>query len=125
MKASNVEITAMVEACERHLDDKGLLGYACARNARLLTLATVEYVQRRERAIREHGEEVLDAEGNVTGYTLNRDSEGWAAYRDAVGEFDDIEHDVEVFKVDAGKLVGQLSGKDMLALDFMLDWGDA
>lgn len=122
MRATNAEIAAMVEACERHLDDKGLLGYACARNARLLTLATVEYVQRRESAIREYGEEVLDAEGNVTGYTLNIGSEGWGPYREAMSEFDAIEHDVEVFKVDADKLVGKLSGKEMLSLDFMMEW---
>lgn len=124
MKARNDEIAAMVDACERHLDDMGLLGYACARNARLLTLATVEYAQRRERAVREFGSEVRDASGNVTGYTINPFSENWRLYRERMGEFDAIEHEVDVFKIKAEDIVGAVSGKEMLALDFMLDWGD-
>ena len=124
MKARNDEIAAMVDACQKHLNDTGLLGYACARNARLLTLATLEYAQRREKAVREFGTEVLDEDGNVKGYTINRDSEAWDRYQEQMAAFDAIEHEVDVFKVKASKLVGEVSGRDMLALDFMLDWDE-
>lgn len=124
MKARNDEIAAMIDACQKHLEDTGLLGYACARNARLLTLATVEYAQRRDKAVREFGTEVRGDDGSIRGYTISPDSEAWNKYQEQMAAFDAIEHEVDVFNVKASKLVGEVSGRDMLALDFMLDWDE-
>lgn len=123
-KAKNIEIASMIGSCEQHLDDNGLLGYACARNARMLTQATVEYIRKRDDALKKYGAESKDAAGRVIGMTINDTMPGWNDFKAEMSEYDDIEHDIDLFKVKASKLVGSASGRDLLALDFMIEWDD-
>lgn len=124
MRLRNDQLAAFEETCERHLGDKGVLGYACARNARMMTFANAEYIQARAAAIRRHGDEVRNDKGRVTGHTISPESEGWDAYREEMAPLDAMEHEVDVVRVPAVDLIGELSGAEMLALDFMIDWGD-
>lgn len=124
MKARNDEISSMIDACEQHLDNTGLLGYACAYNARKLMLETVEYKKIKDEAIKKYGEEVKDDDGNLIGYSISPHSDSLEKYKEYMSKYDSIEHNVDIFVVDSKDLIGTASGKDMLALDFMIDWGD-
>lgn len=108
-----------MSACERHLSDRGELGYACARNLRMLAFSTSDYLARRDEAVRRHG---TPADGGGT--SISPRDEGWAPFLEEMGPLDAIEHEVDVTTVEASRLVGKLSGAEMLEIGFMLDWGD-
>lgn len=117
---TNREAAAMAEICERWMDDTGLLGYACARNARRLADATVEYARIKNDAIREFGREVTDEGGRVTAYTVEPGSDGFAGFMQRVGPFADLECDVEIMTVPASEVIGKMSGRDSLDIDWMI-----
>lgn len=117
---TNREAAAMAEICERWMDDTGLLGYACARNARRLADATVEYARIKNDAIREFGREVTDESGRVTAYTVEPGSDGFAGFMQRVGPFADLECDVEIMTVPASEVIGKMSGRDSLDIDWMI-----
>ena len=122
MRLRNDEMAAMADACIPHLRDGGLLGYACARNYRMLTTASLEYSAMRDDLVRRYGEKEYDADGRETGATITKDSPNWTKLTDALADFAGIEHEVEVFAVAASALVGILSGEEMLRIGWMLDW---
>ncbi len=124
MKIRNDDMVSMSEACERNLDDCGILGYACARNLRILTMASLEYSNIRDKLVRHYGSPDYDENGNETGYTITPQSENWDALVKELSEFASIEHEVDLYKVDAEKLVGAASGRTLIELSWMLDWGD-
>lgn len=117
---TNREAAAMAEVCERWMDDTGLLGYACARNARRLADATVEYARIKNDAIREFGHEVTDEGGRVTAYTVEPGSDGFAGFMQRVAPFADLECDVEIMTVPASEVIGKMSGRDSLDIDWMI-----
>lgn len=119
MRIRNDQAAAAIQVCEKHLDDRGELGYACARNMRMLTFSVADYLTRRDDAVRRHGR---PAGGGGAGYTLCPSDAGWTAFSEEMRELSAIEHDVDITKVRADGLVGSLSGKEMLELSFMLDW---
>lgn len=117
---TNREASAMAESCERWMDDTGLLGYACARNARRLADATVEYTRIKDGAIREFGREVKDDDGRVTAYTVEPGSEGFEGFMQRVGPFADLECEVEIMTVPASEVIGKMSGRESLEIDWMI-----
>lgn len=117
---TNREASAMAESCERWMDDTGLLGYACARNARRLADATVEYTRIKNDAIREFGREVKDDDGRVTAYTVEPGSKGFAGFMQRVEPFADLECDVEIMTVPASEVIGKMSGRESLEIDWMI-----
>lgn len=119
-RLTNERALSLIKTCEKHLDDRGLLGYACARNARRLTDATLEYEQRRNNAIKEHGHEVKNDEGEVVSYGIDPTDEGWAAFVEEVSAISGVESEVDVTTVPPSEVIGKLSGAEILEIDWML-----
>lgn len=120
MKYKNSEMDSMIQSASPFLERRDLIGYAAARNVRVLMDAAREYLMRKEEIVREHGRPELDGDGNPTGnYTM--DVEG---NEDAVRElasYGDIEHEADVFKIKYEKAIDRLSGNEILSIDWMFD----
>lgn len=100
-KLTNGECVTMIASCERWMDDNGMLGYACARNARRLQDASVEFIDIKNRAIKDFGREVLNESGAVTAYTIDPGTEAFKLFNERVEPFAKLECEVEIMMIPA------------------------
>lgn len=118
----NIEMELMIQSLEPFLDHTDIIGYAAARNTRILMNEIQEYMSRREGLVAKYGEEVLDDEGNPTGQIqLRFDSPNFKAYSDEITEWAEIEHEPPIYKIPAEKCIGLISGRQMLDIQWMLE----
>lgn len=122
----NIEMDRMLGELAPFLDRTDKIGYAAARNTRILRSETAEYFARREQLIMKYGEEELDEDGSPTGQTMLRfDSPAFREYAKEIEEWANIEHAPNLFIIPAREVVGKLSGNEILSIEWMLDWDDA
>ena len=121
MNIKNEAIAGCMAACNKHLGDRGVLGYACARNLRMLAFSASEYLDERNSLIKEYGRKIESADG--VRYEITPSDESWNDFEAAISPLNGIEHDIDVTVVNASDLIGAMSGSDLLELDFMLNWG--
>lgn len=125
MKLTNAEMDKMIAQVEPYLARNDVIGYAAARNVRILKSAAREYIDIREKKVMEHGEPVTDEDGKPTGAVQIRfDSPNWPKFESELNEFAAIEHDADIFKIDASKAIGALTGREILDIEWMLEFGD-
>ena len=118
----NIEMEQMLVALEKHLERTDKIGYAAARNTRILRAETQEYFDRREKLIEEYGEPQIGEDGKPTGLTeLRFDSPKFADYAREIEEWALIEHTPNIFKIPVEEVVGKLSGTEILEIDWMLE----
>jgi len=119
-KFKNIEMEQMLSALEKHLDRTDKIGYAAARNTRILRTETQEYFTRREQLIEQYGAPQLGEDGKPTGLTeLRFDSPNFAKYAEEIEEWALIEHEPKLFRLPIEEAIGQLSGNELLELDWM------
>lgn len=125
MAYKNIEMERMISALEPLLGRTDLIGYAAARNTRMLCAECAEYIQRRDELIEKYGKPEVDDDGNQTGRTmLEVNSSEFAKYASEIEQWALIEHEPEIFKLPAKEAVGVLSGEQMLKLEWMFDWDE-
>ena len=121
----NIEMEQMIAQLEPLLGRNDLIGYAAARNTRILMDETTEYRDLRHDLVMEYGTPEKDDDGNETGrYELRFDSPSWPAYEKEIAEWAMLEHEPDVYKIPAKSAIGQLTGKEMLDLEWMLEFED-
>ena len=119
----NIEMEQMIAALEPFLERTDKIGYAAARNTRILRAETEEYFRRREQLIEEYGEPQVGEDGTPPGLTeLRFDSPRFADYAREIEEWAYIEHSPELFTIPAEEAMGRLSGSQILRIDWMLEW---
>ena len=119
---NNLEMEKRLLSLEKFLDRRDKVGYAAARNTRILKNSAQEYLTRRDELIFEYGEPELDAEGNQTGRKyLEMGSENYKKYEEAIAEYASIEHMVDIFTIPFESVEGVLTGAEILELDWMLE----
>jgi hypothetical protein len=112
----------MIKSLEPLLERTDIVGYAAARNTRILMNEIQEYVARREELVTKYGEEVLDDDGNPTGQVqLRFDSPRFKDYSDEISEWAEYEHEPPIYKIPAEECIGVISGKQILDIDWMLE----
>lgn len=122
-KYRNIEMEQMLAVLEKYLERTDKIGYAAARNTRILRAETQEYFDRREKLIERYGEPQIGEDGNPTGMTeLRFDSPKFAEYARDIEEWALIEHSPAIFKIPAEEAIGELSGTEILEIDWMLKW---
>lgn len=120
---SNAEMDVMLNALEPLLERRDLIGYAAARNTRILQSELTEYYQRRDELVRTYGEPNTDENGNPDGtYSIRSDSENWPKFEKGLEQFAAIEHDPQLMTVPGEEAIGQLSGQEVLSIDWMLEF---
>ena len=121
----NIEMEQMIAQLEPLLGRNDLIGYAAARNTRILMDETTEYRDLRHDLVMEYGTPEKGDDGNETGrYELRFDSPNWPAYEKEITEWAMLEHEPDVYKIPAKSAIGQLTGKEMLDLEWMLEFED-
>ena len=119
----NIEMEQMLATLEKHLGRTDKIGYAAARNTRILRAETQEYFDRREKLIEQYGEPQIGEDGKPTGLTeLRFDSPKFADYAKEIEEWALIEHAPAIFKIPADEVIGKLTGTEALEIDWMLEW---
>ncbi len=122
----NIELEQMIESLMPYLNRKDIIGYAAARNVRVFRNAIVEYASKRDELISKYGEAEKDKNGNKTGrYFIKNTSPNIKAYATDISEFAIIEHDVTIFKIPYDKVIGELTGSEILDIDWMLEDSDS
>ena len=125
MTYTNIQMEQMLANVEPLLSKKGLVGYAAARNARVLKGEIAEYIEMKNSAISELGEEEVDGEGRPTGHvTLKFDSPAFEEYKRRMDGVDTAVSEPKIFRVRAADVMDQLSGEEMLKLDWMIDFDE-
>lgn len=119
---TNREMELMAKSLEPHLERRDVVGYAAARDTRILRNEMAEYLQRREELVEKYGEAVVDEEGRPTGQVeLRFDSPKFKDYLDEISEYANYTHEPQLYKIPADKCIGLLSGTEILEIDWMLE----
>ena len=122
MSYRNIEMERMIDSLEPLLERTDKVGYAAARNTRILRNEIQEYLTRRDELIYKYGEQEVDEDGNQTGRTmLALESENFEKYADEIQEWAYIEHSPDVFKLKYEDVIGKLTGAEILSIDWMLE----
>ena len=116
----NAEMYRMLNAATKYLDRRDVIGYAAARNVRVLSEELTEYVRKIQDLVAEHGEPVIDADGNETGQLgIKVGGPGYEAFVREMAQYDEIEGDPRIMTLDYEQAIGALSGNELLELDWM------
>lgn len=118
----NIEMQQMIKALSKYLDRKDMLGYAAARNTRILTFELMEFENIRDELILKYGEPELDEEGNPSDQiTLKVDSPKFKDFVEEIDKFAFVEHDPSLFKIKPEHVIGELSGTEIMEIDWMIE----
>ena len=122
MQYTNIEMEHMVNTLVPFLGRTDKIGYAAARNTRILRDETREYVNRREELVGKYGKPQIGEDGNPTGLTeLRFDSPEFPEYAKEIEEWALIEHEPNLFKLKYEEAIGKLSGTELLEIDWMFE----
>ena len=113
---SNAQMSVMLESLERFLGRRDIIGYAAARNTRILTDASLEFIRRKDELIREYGTD--DGNGCIC---INAESDNFPAFEREIAEYAVIEHEVELFKLPFDNAIDKLTGSELLEIDWMFE----
>lgn len=122
MGYSNQEMEQMLGALDAQLPRKDMIGYAAARNARVLRNELVEYLSVRDGLVMKYGKPDVDEDGNETGsVSISPLSPEFPAFSDELRKFATIQHEPKLFRLRYEDAIGQLSGSELLELDWMFE----
>ena len=125
MKYSNYDLEDMAKKLEPVLNRSDLLGYVAARNYKLILDTVNEYVQIKNDLVRRYGEPAKDGDGNETGeFSISTSDPRFAEFKKDFEEIATYEHEIEFHKVPAERCIDALTGRQILDIDFMLEYND-
>jgi hypothetical protein len=118
----NIEMEGMLAALEKHLARTDLIGYAAARNTRVLRDELLEYRQKRDELVCKHGEPQVDEKGRPTGvFAVDPESDGFGAFVDELNVIAGVEHEPRLFTIPFEEAIGRLSGSELLEIEWMFE----
>lgn len=96
------------------LNEKGMLGYAIARNRRKLEAESKEFSEKRDELLKEFGTEVEQGRYQLVGENLSKFAEALKPYSELTAEVNVMQVSQEEF------CSGNLTSSQMYALDWMV-----
>ena len=115
MKATNATMETMLDSLSKHLDRRDVIGYAAARNTRILQDELKEFQDFRNDLVLKHGEDDPDGGGKI----IASDSPNFADFMEEYLPLCGIEHNPEIFTIPYEEAIGILSGTELLEIDWM------
>lgn len=116
MKKNNIEFDQILYTLEPLLERKGLIGMVAAQNTRVIREAIQEFVTVKNQLIEKYGEKADD--GSIS---IQPSSERFDDFVKELEPYANISHEVEVTKVPMREVMNDLTGSEMLALDWMFE----
>lgn len=105
-----LESITVLSQCE----EKGMLGYAIARNRQKLAVEVQDYSQKRDELLKEHGEDIGNGQFQLM-------PENAARFFEALKPYSDLTVDVPVMQVDPEVFYGgNLTSSQMFTLNWMV-----
>lgn len=122
MKYTNAEMDQMLTALEPMLERRDVIGYAAARNSRILRTELTEYLDVRDELVKKYGENDVDEDGNPTGQiSIEFDSPNFGKFMDEFERYSSISHEPDIYKLKYDEAIGKLSGSELLSIDWMFE----
>lgn len=122
MRYTNQEMDQMLGQLKPLLERRDVIGYAAARNSRILTEELTEYTKVRDELVMKYGEADEDADGNPTGsVSLSVTSANFPKFVDEIERFATITHEPKLFRLKFEEAIGKLSGTELLAVEWMFE----
>lgn len=119
-KLKNSVTLERLHSLKPFLSRRDKIGYVAARNYRFLSNSITEFETIRLSLIEKYGVEGKDERGAPT-YTLKMDSPNFKDFCDELAPFNEMEHEVELMTAKYDEVAGNLSGEEILAIDWMLE----
>ena len=119
-KLKNSVALERLHSLKPFLSRRDKIGYVVARNYRFLSNSITEFETIRLSLIEKYGVEGKDERGAPT-YTLKMDSPNFKNFCDELAPFNEMEHEVELMTAKYDEVAGNLSGEEILAIDWMLE----
>lgn len=108
--AQMLESVTVLSQCE----EKGMLGYAIARNRQKLSVEVMDYSRKRDELLREHGTDIGNGQFQLQ-------PENAARFFEALKPYSELTVDVPVMQVDPEVFYGgNLTSSQMFALNWMV-----
>lgn len=122
MKYTNNEMDQMLTALEPLLEYRDVIGYAAARNTRILKNELKEYASVRDELVMKYGKPDIGEDGNPTGsVSLSVESENFQQFLEELERFAQIKHEPKLFKLKFEEAIGKVSGSELLAVEWMFE----
>lgn len=119
---TNEQMAGMISDLEPLLGRTDAIGYAAARNTRILRNECVEYMEMRDRLINKYGTEQLDESGNPTGRVeLRFNTPEFRQFKQEIETYEQMRHKPKLFKLKFEEAKGKISGAELLACDWMFE----
>lgn len=116
----NSEALERLRSLKPFLSRRDKIGYIAARNYRFLSNSITEFETIRMGLIEKYGEKEKDEHGAPI-YKLKMDSPNFKPFCDELAPFNEMEHEVELMTAKYADVEGNLSGEEILAIDWMLE----
>lgn len=121
-KLTNIEMERMLGSLAPLLSQRNMVGYAAARNTRILRDSLTEYTTMRDSLVERYGDPVTDDDGNFTGQvSIHPGTESFSKFAEDIEPFMGIVHDVDIYRISITEAIGRLSGEEILAAEWMFD----
>lgn len=122
----NAVMVDMLMQLKPLLSHRDKIGYAAARNHRRLAECLTEYERFRNSLIEKYGEHEKGENGNeLPSISLSSTSPNFKMFLSELAPYNEMEHEVELMELPYSEVIGNLSGEEILAIDWMLVDGEA
>jgi len=121
-KKKNSELVVMLHQLEPVLLQRNRLGYAAARNFRILSDTLIEYNRFKMELVEKYGEPDRAEDGTeLPTVSIKVGSPSFKSFCDEMAPYNNMEHEVELMTAKFEDVIGVLSGEEIVGIDWMLE----
>lgn len=122
MELRNVEMQEYIDRLKPLLERRDSIGYAAARNTRILLNESQEFSSYRDELVMKYGEKQLDENGQETGeVSLKVTSPNFRQFVEELTPYAERSHEVNIYKLPISDAIGVLTGQEILDLEWMFE----
>lgn len=118
----NSEMDLMLRQLTPILSQRNRIGYAAARNYRILSESLIDYNRFKDELIDKYGEPDTAEDGtDLPTISIKIGSPNFKRFCDEMAVYNNISHEVELMVVKYEETIDILSGEEILAIGWMLE----
>lgn len=116
----NIQMLEMINRLNPLLSHRDKIGYAAARNYRILANSLTEYMAFRNALIEKYGESGTDEDGRPT-ILISVHSPKFKMFCEELEPYNNTEHEVDLMTAKYDDAINVLTGDEILSIDWMLE----